>query len=83
MAERVGYSPSRLAHPTIFSVACVAPVWILAISTISPLSTASSISIVWANFRPTTDTKDTKARVEPSCRYNVVRSVLHMSGLAG
>jgi len=43
MAERVGYSPSRFCYPTMFSATCMKTASILAISTTTPISTASTV----------------------------------------
>jgi hypothetical protein len=43
MAERVGYSPSLFGYPTIFSGTSMKAASILAISTVSPVSTHSTL----------------------------------------
>src|SRR6266513_2463175 len=55
--EPMGYPPIRFEHPSMLSATCTETVSVLAISSISPDSTFSSVSAVWVKFRAKTDTK--------------------------
>ena len=80
----VGSSPVSFATLPCFHHTCMTTAWILAISTVSPVSTPSTLSPKWHQFRPQADTmlltrKTKKHGIVENCR--ALLHVLYVSVL--